>query len=68
MIFPKVWVGSKGPPGGLGGVGRPSSRSGRDQKALPKVWVESGGTPGGLGGVERPFRRSEMLFRRSGRV
>ena len=75
----EVWKGTGGPPkgpesppGGLGGVERPTWRAGsptqrskRGWESHAEVWEGSGGTPGGpgcpregLGGVGRPTQRS----------
>ena len=63
----EVQDGSKNPPGGLGqvkflpggpgGVGRPSRRSGRGREALPEVREGLGGPNGVLGRVGTPSRR-----------
>ena len=74
MTHPEVWrgreahakvqEGSASPPGGPGGVrrptqrfGRPTLRFGRGREAHPEVREGSGSRPRGQGGVGRPTRR-----------
>ena len=49
--------GSGGPPGGLGGVGRPFRRAKKGPETLLKGWKWSGGYSGGLEGVGRSSGR-----------
>ena len=49
--------GSRGPPGGLGGIRRYSQWSGTGREALPEVREGSVVPPRGLGGIGRPSQR-----------
>ena len=51
-----------GPPGGLGGVGRPSLRFRRGWEAVPKGQGESGGTSREAGGVGKVWRGWEACL------
>ena len=55
---PQVREGSRGPPGGLGVVVRPSRRSGRGHESLPKSLKGSGGPPRGPGEIGKSSCRS----------
>ena len=58
--IPNIRVGSGGPPGGIGRVGKPYRRFGTGWEALLEFWDGSGGFSKGAGRVGRPTQRSGM--------